>query len=173
MSDARKGRRLALFRGANGTDINDTALMHAPTMNPGVADGVPDGFAALAKGSEVRVLFGKPGDQGSMSLVEAWYKPDFPLPQHSHDVDCLYYVTRGSLLMGARVLSSGDGIFTPAGVAYQFVAGPEGVVVLEFRTSRSFGMSITENDPSRWIELIDRAREKSDSWANVTSPPER
>lgn len=173
MSDARKGRRLALFRGVNGTDINDTDMMHTPTMNPGVADGVSDGFSALAKGSEVRVLFGRPGDQGSMSLVEAWYKPDFALPQHSHDVDCLYYVTRGSLLMGARALASGDGIFAPADVPYQFVAGPEGVVVLEFRTSRSFGMSITENDPSRWMDLIHRARDKSDLWETLTSPPER
>jgi hypothetical protein len=70
-----------------------------------------------------------------MSLVHAWFGPNFQLFRHSHPRygDCLYYIVAGEIIMGSRTLKAGDGFFVPNGAPYKYSAGPNGVEVLEFR----------------------------------------
>jgi hypothetical protein len=72
----------------------------------------------------------------SLTVVE--FGPGYLLPLHSHGVDCLYYVERGSLRMGNETLGPGDGFFVPKDQPYAYRAGPEGVKVLEFRVGGRF-----------------------------------
>ena len=85
--------------------------------------------AGYADGEEVRVLVAIPG----FSLTHAWLKKDYPLLLHSHSSDCLYHITAGSLQMGSETMVAGDSFFVPAGSAYTYRPGPDGVEVLEFR----------------------------------------
>ena len=99
-----------------------------------VRASVGDMVRAIAPGNIVTVLFDQGGTEG-MSLVHAWFGPNFPLFRHSHPKlgDCLYYIVAGSAVLGSRVLKPGDGFFVPNGMPYKYRAGPEGVEILEFR----------------------------------------
>jgi hypothetical protein len=101
------------------------------------------------------------------SLVNIRLAPDSILPAHTHDVDCLYYVLSGSILLGRRRLNAGAGFFIPAGRPYGYRAGADGAAVLEFRHATSFNMIITETSPARWQEMIDVARSHQ-GWPGFT-----
>jgi len=66
----------------------------------------------------VNFLFDQGGQTG-MSLVHAWFGPNFPLFRHSHPRfgDCLYYIVAGQAILGSQVLNPGDGFFVPNGMA--------------------------------------------------------
>jgi hypothetical protein len=86
------------------------------------------------------------------------------LPRHTHDGDCLYYVAEGSLVMGSQVLAAGDGFFVPSCAPYAYEAGPEGVVVLEFRMRTSFGMNIPGGQLERLRRMAVVADEHAEEW---------
>jgi mannose-6-phosphate isomerase-like protein (cupin superfamily) len=92
-------------------------------------------------------------DAGGFGLVHVWFKANYPLPRHSHRHDCMYYVISGSAIMGSRTLRAGDSFFVPSGAPYQYVAGPDGVEVLEIR----YGAAETTIDV---YETHDRIRER-------------
>ena len=117
---------------------------------------------ALSGGHVVKVLFRQGGDDG-MSLVWSWFGPEYVLPRHSHDADCLYYVVAGEARLGNRTVPAGGGFFVPSGAPYAYAAGPEGVQVLEFRNVSSFDMQITESLP-RWDRIVETVRANSDTW---------
>jgi quercetin dioxygenase-like cupin family protein len=123
----------------------------------------------VATGYLNKVLFGDP-EQGGMSLVRLWYAPFYALPRHSHDVDCLYYVVAGEAHLGNRVISPGDGFFVPADAPYAYSAGPEGVEVLEFRSTSTFGIHVTES-PERWAQIAELAHTHREEWAAQTAAP--
>ena len=83
----------------------------------------------------------------------------------SHDGDCLYHVVEGSLVMGSQTLVAGDGFFVPSGAPYAYEAGPDGVVVLEFRTCTAFGMDIPGGQLERWRRMGAVADEHAEDWA--------
>jgi quercetin dioxygenase-like cupin family protein len=117
-------------------------------------------------GGHDAVLFRGEGDDG-FSLVKAWFAPHYVLPRHSHDGDCMYYVVEGSLVMGSQVIEAGDGFFVPSDAPYAYEAGPEGVVVLEFRTRTSFGMQIPGGQLERWRRMAVVADEHAEQWAEL------
>jgi len=45
-----------------------------------------------------------------------WFKSGYPLPIHSHDIDCFYQIFAGSMRVGSEELGKGDGVMIPAGV---------------------------------------------------------
>ena len=55
-------------------------------------------------------------------------------PVHSHSDDCVYYVERGSLLMGNKEIGPGEGFLTRKDEPYAFLVGPDGARVIEFTT---------------------------------------
>jgi quercetin dioxygenase-like cupin family protein len=118
----------------------------------------------LAVGHATKLLFCHEGDEG-MSLALVSFAPDFILVRHSHDADCLYYVLSGEARLGNRVVGAGSGFYVPAGHTYGYRAGPEGVEILEIRSSTSFGMTVVEENPARWQEMVDLADERQAEWA--------
>jgi mannose-6-phosphate isomerase-like protein (cupin superfamily) len=111
-------------------------------------------------------------DAGGFGLVHVWFKANYPLPRHSHRHDCMYYVISGSAVMGNRTLRAGDAFFVPSGAPYQYVAGPEGIEVLEIRyQAPETTIDVLEsNDSVR--ERVARALEANrETWEAATTSP--
>ena len=130
-----------------------------------------DGSVALANagydsGYHLKLLFSKPG----MSLTHVWFKSGFPLPRHSHDADCLYYIISGSVRLGAEDLGPGDGFLIGKDVPYTYVAGEAGVQLLEFRTADVFDIRILADSPSFWSRALGTVEEKQTVWAGEPMP---
>jgi hypothetical protein len=111
MQDRRRG--LSIFRAADAPTLAETGMMATADMRPGVAEQLANDISAFDRGYDIRVLYGQPDDDGSPSLVYAWFKPNYPLPRHTHDADCLYYVVAGSAMLGNQVLNAGTGVRHP------------------------------------------------------------
>lgn len=75
----------------------------------------------------------------------AW-PADYKAPTHFHDVDQIQLIVTGEAWMGSRRLRPGQGVFTPAGRAYNFSTGPAGCTMLEFRSQASFRTAYKERD---------------------------
>lgn len=158
-------RGLRVFRGADAADLADTSLMSRPVMDP-VPDREVLAEVGRASGYVNKVLFGDP-EHGGMSLIRLWYAPHYALPRHSHDVDCLYYVVAGEAHLANQVVAAGDGFFVPAHAPYAYSAGPDGVEVLEFRATSTFGIRVTES-AGRWAQLAEIARTHRQEWEGLS-----
>jgi len=84
----------------------------------------------------------EPGDENSPQLVELRSEPNSEIRIHSHDEDEIIYVLSGEMRIGNRKLAPGATLPVPGGVFYGFHAGPEGLVILNFRprTDSSFNL---------------------------------
>lgn len=163
----RKG--IVLFRGKDAPGLFESGAMSFPVFDAADQEALKaDGPRSpnIALGGHDAVLFRGEGDDG-FSLVKAWFGPHYVLPRHSHDGDCMYYVVEGSVVMGSQVLEAGDGFFVPSGALYAYEAGPEGVVVLEFRTRTSFGMDIPGGQLERLRRMGSVADEHAEEWAEL------
>ncbi|MET0251770.1 MAG: cupin domain-containing protein [Novosphingobium sp.] len=157
----------AIFRAAAARDFEESEL-----MTP-AADGDIDPAAAgelvaagVLEGSRVSLLFQRPG----MSLAHAWFKSGFPLPRHSHDADCLYLILAGTLRIGTEELAAGDGFFVGSNVPYTYTPGPDGVEVLEFRTTDAFDIRVLANSPAWWGKALATVTGRRESWRGETPP---
>lgn len=154
--DGANGPQFRIFSGAPVGDLD--TLMTRPVMPEIVTESFePNDLVLLGGGFNTEPIFCDP-DPGGFSLVNIRLAPDAILPTHTHDVDCLYYVLSGSILLGRRTLAAGAGFFIPAERPYGYRAGADGAAVLEFRKSTHFGMVITETSPTRWQEIVDAAK---------------
>jgi quercetin dioxygenase-like cupin family protein len=162
-----KVRRAGLQRfGPEGAALlHETSVMSMPVMDPLAPEQMLEW--ATSGGYVVKVLFGDP-DAGGMSLVWSWFAPHYVLPRHSHSADCMYYVTKGELHLGNQVVGAGEGFFVPANAPYAYAAGPDGVEILEFRSTSSFDMRISES-LGRWSQIVDGVRAHRDEWAAEAS----
>jgi len=128
-------RKIEIYREADAPALLEAGCI---TLAPGDAlqtEGVERLAAAgFSDGDEIKVLVNIPG----FSLAHVWFKQNFPLPLHSHDGDCLYYVVAGSLQLGVETLGPRDCFLIPAHVPYTYTPGPEGVEVLEIRHETHF-----------------------------------
>src|SRR5882762_6002847 len=89
------------FHEADAPMLEETNVMQSefsPPVQAGLARMVEQGFA---EGYVLKCLFASPEPDG-FSLTYIWFKGNYPLPPHQHNVDCLYYVIAGELLMGSR-----------------------------------------------------------------------
>lgn len=162
-------QRFAIFRREDARDLDESGVMtsaEAPTpiQMAGIRQLAETGYA---NGHATRLLFTAPG----MSLAHAWFKSGFPLPRHSHDSDCLYYIVAGSLRIGTEELGPGDGFFVGGDVPYSYTPGDDGVEVLEFRTAGSFDIRLLANNAAWWTKAAQVSRDRQDAWANETTPP--
>lgn len=134
-----------------------------------VREKIGEMVGAIQGGSAVTVLFSQSAP-GGMSLVHAWFGPNFPLFTHSHPRygDCLYYVVAGEAILGKQRLGPGAGFFVPNGHPYKYTAGPAGVEILEFRAGGGEpgapGMKLDEHSLGAIQHIIDRANEASGAW---------
>lgn len=159
--------RFALFRAAKSRDFEQSGIMSQgmPTETE-MAGAVAAVDAGMLEGTTVRLLFEIPG----LSLTHAWFKSGFPLPRHTHNVDCLYYILAGSLRIGTEELGRGDGFFVGADVPYSYVPGPEGVEVLEFRGSNSFDIKLLADNPAFWAKAVEKVGRSREDWGKERPP---
>jgi len=172
-TNATPKRGVTIYRAADAVDLQETDFMASPTMTDEVREqlaGVVSAGAGI--GAKVTVLARQSEEEGGFSLVHCWFKADYPLPRHSHDADCMYYVISGEAHLGNQVLKPGDSFYIPADAPYVYNAGPDGVEVLEIRhDTASFDMKILEQPAARWQALVDTTNANRDRWtAEQTSP---
>ena len=151
MSDAREPvpqGKLVIFQAAGAPSLEEASMS---TGRRHVGEGPMEEFfsEAIMAGYASSVPFRQQGSDG-MSLVVLDFAPGAILPRHSHSADCLYYVVAGGIVMGTRELGPGDGFFVPADQPYGYRAGPEGVKLLEFRSSTAFDTVFHEKDAARF-----------------------
>jgi quercetin dioxygenase-like cupin family protein len=166
-------RGISLFRAKDAVHLVETDLMSKPEMTAETGAALQAGVAAgLGAGAETKVVLRQSEDEGGFSLVSLWFKPDFPLPRHTHDADCLYYVLSGSAVMGNQSLRAGDGFFVPKDAPYQYSAGPEGVEVLEIRHGVDhFDMKIPAMRPESVTAMTALAQARRDEWEQMHVSP--
>lgn len=168
---ARKG--VKIFRATEAANLYDTDFMDPPTMSDDTkaAMGSID-LTPLAAGGQVKVLNRSTPDSGGFSLVHVWFQAEYPLPRHSHDADCMYYVISGEAHLGNQVLRAGDSFFIPADAPYGYTPGPDGVEILEIRKDCDrFDIKIADASPDRWQAMADTSASKRERWtAEPTSP---
>lgn len=123
---------------------------------------------AYALGNQTRVLV----RVGGFSLIHTWFKANYPLPRHSHAHDCLYYVITGSLQLGKRTLRPGDSFLVTADTPYQYVAGAEGVEVLEIRHGVAHtDMTVYDSEARIAKRAGDALAANRDAWAEAEVSP--
>lgn len=144
-----------------GASLGDVSEMMSP---PDLPAGMPLDFdaSAMISGTVVDIVFRESRPDG-FSLTNVRLAPDYILPAHHHNVDCLYYVQSGWIVLGRRRIDPGGGFLVLAERPYGYRAGPEGATVLEFRKSTSFNMVVTETSPAKWQEIVQVASEH-DGW---------
>lgn len=109
-------------------------------------------------------------DPAGMSLLRVWFKSGYVLPRHSHHSDCLYYILAGEVRMGNQVLKKGDGFLVPSDAAYTYDVGPDGVEVLEFRSSPDFNLVYRNNDNAHWSRIVQAFDQGASRWADEPAP---
>lgn len=170
MSGQSKTTQFAIFKAKQATaNVESTVLEMAP-FTPIVAEGAKRAMeAGLDRGQELKLLFEMPG----FSLVHAWFKSEFPLPRHTHNCDCLYYIVAGSLRLGTEELGRGDGFFVGKDVPYSYTPGPSGVEVLEFRASNAFDIQVLANNPLFWESAVKTATARRSVWLEEQPPSQQ
>lgn len=169
-SDAAQETRFAIYRGADAPDFSEVSVMELAGVTPVIAAGIEAAQAAGAPdGDMVKLKFAVPG----MSLTYAWFKSGYPLPLHSHNADCLYYIIAGSLQLGTETLGKGDGFFVGSDVPYFYTPGPDGVEVLEFRTADSFDIRFLGKTKAFWDKTAAAVTRERPGWAGQVPPSER
>ena len=159
--------RFAIYRGADAKAFSEIDVMDYEGVTPELGATLAKlGEAGVGEGQTVKLLFSAPG----FSLTYAWFKSGFPLPRHSHNADCLYYIVAGSLALGTETLGAGDGFFVPADAAYTYVPGPDGVEVLEFRHAEHFNLTFLAASGAFWAKALEAVERERPGWATQPRP---
>ena len=158
----------AIFRARDAVDYGaDGPMEPTPLTETETAGSMRMLNAGMTEGSQVKLLYSRPG----MSLTHCWFKSGFPLPRHSHNADCLYFIVSGTLKLGTEVLGPGDGFFLGEDVPYTYTPGENGVEVLEFRTKDRFDIRMFANSEAYWDKALARMLAAKASWPEETAPP--
>ncbi|PEQ13281.1 hypothetical protein B2G71_07540 [Novosphingobium sp. PC22D] len=162
--------RFEIFRGAEAPTLAEAGCMAMEGAPANMFEVMArDASMAESGGEYVDVPYRRPG----MSLTRLWFKSGYPLPLHTHDCDCLYYVLAGSIELGDRTLVAGDGFFVGSEVPYGYSAGPQGAEVLEFRTTESFNIRIKDKPVASWERTAESMRAAQPRWADEEPPVRR
>ncbi len=157
----------AIFRAKDAVDYSAEGPMYIDgAKDAGFDEGGDLTDEGFMDGSRVKLLYSRPG----MSLTYVWFKSGFPLPRHSHNADCLYFIVAGNLRLGSEDLGPGDGFFLGVDVPYTYTPGENGVEVLEFRTSNNFDFKDLGMTPAFMEKAIETLRAKRDAWPAETTP---
>ena len=167
MAEDATPQKFQIFRAKDAPGLMEAACMTLEPFSPVQRAGM-DGFlaAGFLEGDEVRVLCNLPG----FSLAHAWFKKDYPLPLHSHDADCLYYIVAGSIRLGNEELGPRDSFFIPANVPYSYRPGPDGAEVLEFRHSTSFNFLNLAKGEAFWAKGAETIAANLEDWKAAVPP---
>lgn len=157
-----------IFRARDAVDYAEGGPMEpAPATdieNAGMASLMENG---MMEGGKVKLLYSRPG----MSLTYCWFKSGYPLPRHSHNADCCYFIVSGSLKIGTEELGPGDGFFLGVDVPYTYLPGPDGVEVMEFRTKDKFDFKTLANSEAYWDKQLANLMAAKPKWAEEAAAP--
>lgn len=168
MSDAENDvSKFRIFRAADAKGLMEEGCMtvepYTPVQRAGMDKVLEAGFT---DGDEVRVLVNIPG----FSLTHVWFKKDSPLPLHSHNADCLYYIVAGSIRLGTEELGPRDSFFIPADVPYAYRPGPDGVELLEIRQAGEFNFVNLAKGAAFWDKAAEIAASNREHWKVAPRP---
>lgn len=159
--------KFQIFRAADARELMEEGCMSVEPFSPVQRSGMDKLVAAgFLEGDEVRVLCNLPG----FSLTHVWFKVDYPLPLHSHDADCLYYIIAGSVRLGTEELGPRDTFFIPAGVPYAYRPGPDGAELLEFRHATHFNFVNHAKGAAFWDKAAETVANRREEWASAARP---
>ena len=158
-----------IMRAADAPVLMAAACMTIEPMSDVQRSGLNAVVAAgYLEGDDIKVLCDIPG----FSLTHAWLKKDYPLPLHSHDSDCLYYIVAGTLTMGTEALGPRDSFFVPAGVPYTYRPGADGVEILEFRQATHFNFLNLAKGEAWWAKAAETVAANAAGWKTAYRPSE-
>lgn len=159
--------KFQIFRASDAKELMEEGCMTVEPFTPTQREGMDKLVAAgFMDGDEVKVLVNIPG----FSLTHVWFKKDYPLPLHSHDADCLYYIIAGSIKLGTEILGERDSFFIPSGVPYSYRPGPRGAEILEFRHATHFSFINMAKGEAFWEKAAEIAALNSSEWKTATRP---
>jgi len=165
--EAQDTSKMQIFRHKDASGLMEAKCMTVEPFTPAQREGMDKVVAAgFMEGDEVKVLCDIPG----FSLTHVWFKPGYPLPLHSHDVDCLYYIIAGEIRLGTEVLAERDSFFIPAGVPYAYKPGPEGVELLEIRNRGRFNFINMAKGTAFWDKAAESVAEHRENWKTAERP---
>lgn len=168
MADGSDTAKFQIFRAKDAPSLMEAGCMTVEPISPAQREGMDKLVAAgFGEGEEVRVLVDIPG----FSLTHVWFKAGFPLPLHSHDAECLYYIVAGSLRLGTEDLGPRDSFFIPADVPYTYRPGPQGVEVLEIRQKGQFNFVNFAKGAAFWEKAATDTAALRESWKTAPRPP--
>lgn len=158
---------LRIFRSKDAPSLDEAGHMTYVDDDPVILNGAAKlGEAGIGEGAVLKCLFSGFG----FSLHYVWFKPGYPLPLHSHDSDCLYYLISGDIRMGTEAMAAGDGFFLPAGTPYTYTIGDEGVELLEFRTQEDFDIRFKGKTDAYWEKMLEKLRAEQPRWKEALPP---
>lgn len=158
---------LRIFRGSEAPSLDEAGHMEYVDDDPVILAGAAKlGDAGIGDGAVLKCLFSGFG----FSLHYVWFKPGYPLPLHSHNADCLYYIISGNIRMGTEEMGAGDGFFLPAETPYTYTIGDQGVELLEFRTQEDFDIQFKGKTEAYWEKMLEKLRAEQPKWNDVRPP---
>ncbi|MFC4595787.1 hypothetical protein [Sphingobium tyrosinilyticum] len=162
-----QGPGFTIMRAGEAPDLGDTDCL---TFVPGTETQTKGAVAlvdhGLLDGQEVKVLCNLPG----FNLTHVWFKRNFPLPLHSHNTDCLYYIIAGSLRLGTETLGAQDSFFIPVNVPYTYTPGLDGVELLEIRHAQHFNIVNHAKGPNWWAKALNTVISNRADWQKAKRP---
>jgi len=159
--------RFQIFRARDAKDLMEEGCMTVEPFTPVQRAGMDKLIAAgFMDGDDVKVLVNIPG----FSLTHVWFKNDYPLPLHSHDADCLYYIIAGSIKLGSETLNERDSFFIPSGVPYTYRPGADGAEILEFRHATHFNFVNMAKGEVFWTKATEIAANNHGKWKTAARP---
>ena len=167
MAEDQQDTKFQIFRAEDAPGLMEAGCMslepYTPVQREGMTKLLESGYL---EGDEIKVLVDIPG----FSLTHVWFKKDYPLPLHSHNADCLYYIIAGSLRMGNQELGPRDSFFVPSDVPYAYKPGPDGVELLEIRQKGQFNFAVHGNSLAYWEKLAETASANRGDWKTAERP---
>ena len=156
-----------VFRAVDAPELMEAACMSVEpftdVQRAGMDKLVQNGYL---EGGETKILCNIPG----FSLAHVWFKKGYPLPLHSHDSDCLYYIIAGSIHLGNEEYGPRDSFFVPAGVPYTYKPGENGVELLEFRHETHFNFVNLAKGQAFWERAAEMVSAHSKDWPTAKLP---
>jgi len=168
MSDPQPTKEgFTIFRAADAPGLMEAGCMSVEPFTPAQRAGMDAALASgYLEGDEVKVLCNIPG----FSLTHVWFKNGYPLPLHSHDANCMYFIIAGALRLGTQELGPRDCFFVPAGVPYTYKPGADGVELLEIRQETHFNFLNLAKGEAFWTKAAAACADNRESWQTAKRP---
>jgi mannose-6-phosphate isomerase-like protein (cupin superfamily) len=156
-----------IFRAADAPDLMEAKCMTLEPFSPAQRTGMDQLLAnGYIDGGETKILTNVPG----FCITHVWFKSGYPLPLHSHDADCMYYIVAGGIRLGTEELGPRDSFFVPSGVPYTYKPGPDGVELLEIRHEPHFNFLNLAKGAAFWAKAAESCADNRESWKTARMP---